>query len=194
MKIGIIGKGRAGTALSTGLRRAGHEIKFGHRDPKEPVDEAAKWGEAIIIAVPFSDVRDVASAIGSAADGKILIDVTNALTDSMELAIGCTTSGAEQLKSYLPKARVVKAFNTVFATSQSSGKISDAQLTLFVASDDQEAKQTVMQLGKNVGFDSVDAGPLKAARYLEPMGVLIISLGLKLGMGTRIGYKLIKAK
>ncbi len=192
MKIGILGKGRVGTALSTGFSRAGHEIKFGHRDPKEPVVEAAKWGEIIIFAVPFSKVAEVAAAIQSEVDGKIIVDATNALTDDMELEVGCTTSGAEELKSYLPNARVVKAFNTVFAPNQSTGRIGEAQLTLFVASDDEKAKQTVMQLGEDIGFDSVDAGLLRAARYLEPMGVLMISLGLKLGMGTRIGYRLVK--
>jgi predicted dinucleotide-binding enzyme len=192
MKIGIIGKGNVGTALATGLSRAGHEIKFGHRDPKELVYEAAKWGDVIFVAVPFDNVPDAARAIRSASDGKIVIDVTNALDKNMELAIGFTTSGAEKLKTYLPNARVVKAFNTVFAQNQSTGRIGDAQLTLFVASDDENAKQIVMKLGRDIGFDPVDAGPLKAARYLESMGVFMISLGITQKMGTKIGYKLIK--
>jgi len=192
MRIGIIGKGNVGTALATGFSRAGHEIKFGHRDPKEPVDEAAKWGDVIIMAVPFGSVPDAARAIGSASDGKPLIDVTNALDKNMDLAIGFTTSGAEKLKNYLPKTRAVKAFNTVLAQNQSRGRIGEAQLSLFVASDDEMAKKIVMRLGEDIGFDPIDAGPLKAARYLEPMGVLMISLGYKLKMGTKIGYKLIK--
>jgi 8-hydroxy-5-deazaflavin:NADPH oxidoreductase len=192
MKIGIIGKGNVGTALATGLSRAGHEIKFGHRDPKEPVEEAAKWGDVIILAVPFDNISDAAKAVGSLADGKTLIDVTNALDKNWELAIGFTTSAAEKLKSYLPNARVVKAFNTVLAQNQSSGRINNEQLSLFVAGDDKEAKQTVMQLGKDIGFDSVDAGPLKAARYLEPMGVLNINLAYTLKMGPKIGYRLMK--
>jgi len=96
------------------------------------------------------------------------------------------------LKSYLPNARVVKAFNTVLAQNQSSGKINNEQLSLFVAADDKEAKQTVMQLGKDIGFDSVDAGPLKAACYLEPMGVLNINLAYTLKMGPKIGFRLVK--
>jgi predicted dinucleotide-binding enzyme len=86
----------------------------------------------------------------------------------------------------------VKAFNTVFAQNQSVGRIGNEKLTLFVAGDDAKAKQTVMQLGADIGFDPVDAGKLKAARYLEPMGMLMISLGYGLGMGTKIGYKLVK--
>jgi predicted dinucleotide-binding enzyme len=192
MKIGIIGKGNVGTALAVGLSRSGHEIKHGHRDPKEPVAEAASWGEVIILAVPYSSVLDAAKAIGSAADGKTLIDVTNALGPNMQLVIGFTASSAEELQKILPKAHVVKAFNTVFAQNQSTARVGGEQLTLFVAGDDPKAKQTVMQLGKDIGFDPVDAGSLKVSRYLEPMGMLMINLGYNLGMGTNIGLKLVK--
>jgi predicted dinucleotide-binding enzyme len=192
MKIGIIGKGHVGNALAMGLSRAGHEVKFGHRDPKETVSEAAKWGDVIILAVPHSAAADTARAVGSAANGKTVIDVSNALTENMELAIGFTTSAAEEIQKMLPKAHVVKAFNTVFAQNQSTGKVGNEQLTLFVAGDDAKAKQTVMRLGKDIGFEPADAGPLKAARYLEPMGLFMISLGYTLGMGTKIGFKLVK--
>lgn len=193
MKIGIIGKGHVGMALAAGLSRKGHEVKFGHRDPKEPVGAAAKWGEVVILAVPYESVADVANAVGSAADGKTVIDVTNAVGSNMELAVGFSTSAAEELQKKLLKAHVVKAFNTVFAQNQSTGRVDNEQLTLFVAGDDVKAKQTVMQLGKDIGFEPVDAGPLKSARYLEPMGMLMITIGLVLGMGTRIGFKLVKA-
>ena len=192
MKVAIIGKGNVGSAIAKGLSGK-HEVKFGHRDPKEPVAEAAKWGEIIVFAVPFGAVSDAVKEVGSAADGKILLDVTNALSSSGKLALGFSTSGAEELQKRLPKAHVVKAFNTVFAANQSSGKIGRETLTLFVAADNTKAKQAVMQLGKDIGFEPVDAGPLKAARYLEPMAMLIISLGYDLGMGTSIGYKLVKA-
>jgi predicted dinucleotide-binding enzyme len=192
MKIGIIGKGHVGNALATGLSRAGHEIKFGHRDTEEPVAEAAKWGEVIIFAVPHDAVADVAEAVGSAADGKVLVDVTNAIGDNMGLAVGFSTSAAEELQKMLPKARVVKAFNTVFAPNQSKGRLGGEQLTLFVAGDDASAKETVMRFGREIGFDSVDTGPLKSARYLEPMAILLINMGYGLGMGTGIGFRLVK--
>jgi predicted dinucleotide-binding enzyme len=88
---------------------------------------------------------------------------------------------------------VVKAFNTVFAPNQSSGKIGDQQLTAFIAGDDAKAKQTVMQMTHDMGFDPVDCGPLKSARYLEEMGILIINLAYNYGMGTNTGYKLIRS-
>jgi 8-hydroxy-5-deazaflavin:NADPH oxidoreductase len=193
VKVAIIGKGNVGSAIGKGLSSKGHEVKFGHRDPKEPVSEAAKWGEVIVLAVPFGALANAAKEIGSAADGKVLLDVTNALDENGELAVGFTTSAAEELQKKLPKAHVVKAFNTVFAKNQSTGKVGNEQLTLFVAGDDQEAKQTIMQLGRDIGFDAIDAGQLKAARYLEPMAMLLMGLAFGLGMGTDIGYKLVKA-
>lgn len=192
IKIGIIGKGNVGTALAMGLSRSGHEIKHGHRDSKEPVVVAAKWGEVVILAVPYISVQNAVKAIGSAANGKVLIDVTNALGPNMQLAIGFSTSAAEELQKFLPKVHVVKAFNVVFAQNQSTGRVGGEQLTLLVAGDDPKAKQTVMQLGRDIGFDSVDAGSLKVARYLEPMGMLMIKLGYDLGMGPNIGLKLVK--
>jgi 8-hydroxy-5-deazaflavin:NADPH oxidoreductase len=119
--------------------------------------------------------------------------VTNALDANMELAVGFKTSAAEELQKQLPKARVVKAFNTVFAKNQSTGRVGNEQITAFLAGDDPKAKQTVMQLTREMGYDPVDCGPLKSARYLEPMAALIIGLAFKMNMGTKIGYKLVKA-
>jgi 8-hydroxy-5-deazaflavin:NADPH oxidoreductase len=192
MKVAIIGKGNVGTAIGKGLVANGYEIKFGHRDPKESVAEATKWGELIILAVPYGAIKDSVKELGSAADGKILIDVTNAIASNGDLAIGFATSAAEELQKKLPKAKVAKAFNTVFAANQSTGKIGKEQLTFFVASDDSEAKRVVMKLGRDIGFEPVDAGPLRSARYLEPMAMLIIDLAYNLGMGTDIGYKIVK--
>jgi predicted dinucleotide-binding enzyme len=191
MKIAIIGKGNVGSALCSGLSSK-HETKFGHRDPAEPVADAAKWGEVIILAVPHNNANDAIEEIRPYADGKIVIDVMNAIGPNMELGISCTTSSAEETQKKLPKARVVKAFNTVFAGNQSTGKVDNEELTAFIAGDDMKAKQTVAQLTRDIGFDPVDCGSLKAARYLEAMGVMIINLAYNYGMGTKIGYKLVK--
>ena len=192
MKIGIIGKGNVGSAIGSGLSRAGHEVKHGHRDPKESVEGAAKWGDVVFLAVPFDSVSAAAAEMASFVDNKVVVDVTNAIGANFSLAVGCSTSGAEELQKNLPKARVVKAFNTVFAANQSTGRLGEEQLTLFVAGDDFEAKKMVMALGEDIGFNSVDAGPLRNARFLEPMGMLMINLGLALGMGTKIGFKLVR--
>jgi predicted dinucleotide-binding enzyme len=191
MKIAIIGKGHVGKAIAKGLSGK-HEVKFGHRDPREPVFDAAKWGQIIVLAVPYDAVDEVVKELQFAADGKTVVDVTNAIGPNGELAVGFSTSAAEELQKKLPKAQVVKAFNTVFAQNQGVGRIGKEQLSLFVACDDSKAKQEVMQLGKDIGFESIDVGPLKAARHLEPMAMLLIGLGYDLRMGTCIGYRLSK--
>jgi predicted dinucleotide-binding enzyme len=122
-----------------------------------------------------------------------VIDVTNAIGSNSELGVSCTTSTAEETQKKLPKARVVKAFNTVFAQNQNTGKVGDEQLTAFIAGDDLKAKQTVAQLARDIGFDPLDCGPLKTARYLDAMAVMIINLAYSYGMGPKIGYKLVKA-
>ena len=110
----------------------------------------------------------------------------------MNLGINCTTSTAEQTQKKIPEAYVVKAFNTVFAPNQSTARIGSEQLTAFIAGDNSEAKQTVAQLTKDIGFDPIDCGPLTVARNLESMANLLINLAYKYGMGNKIGYKLVK--
>jgi 8-hydroxy-5-deazaflavin:NADPH oxidoreductase len=191
-KIAIIGKGNVGKALAEGLRRAGNEVRFGSTDPKESPRDASLWGEVVILAVPWSAHADIAKAVGNALDGKIVVDVSNVLTPSYELALGFTTSGAEELQKLMPGAKVVKAFNTVFAQNMITGKLLGERLTVLVAGDDPAGKDIVRKLAEGIGFDSVDAGPLKSARYLEPLGMLNITLGFGMKMGTDIGFRLVK--
>ncbi len=193
MRIAIIGKGNVGSALGKGLTKAGYEVKFGHRDPSEPVSEAAKWGEIIILAVPHNNSADAIENVKPFANGKTVVDVMNALGPNMELGISCATSTAEETQKQLPASFVVKAFNTVFAKNQSTAKIGNEKLTAFIAGDDADAKKTVAKLTGDIGFDPVDCGPLKNARYLEAMGNMLINLAYTYGMGTDIGYKLAKA-
>jgi len=191
-KIAIIGKGHVGSALAEGLRRAGNEVRFGSKDPKESPRDAAVWADVVILAVPWGAHAEIAKTLGKALEGKIVVDVSNVLTPSFELALGFTTSGAEELQKLIPKARVVKAFNTVFAQNMNTGKLLGERLTALVAGDDPGSKDTVRKLAEGIGFDSVDAGPLKSARYLEPLGMLNITLGYGLKMGTDIGFRLVK--
>lgn len=187
-KIGIIGDGNVGGALARGLKRAGHEVKAVGKD-KAAVREAIAWADVVFLAVPFGAIDDVIEVAGNQLAGKTLVDVTNALAADMSLAIGFTTSGAETLQKKAPKARVVKAFNTVFAQHMDSGKLGDQPLTALVAGDDDASKQVVRDLAREIGFDAVDAGPLANARLLEPLGALNIQLGYGLKMGTQVGFK-----
>ena len=149
------------------------------------------WADLVVLAVPFGALDSVADVADGVLAGKTVVDVTNALDDNMNLALGFTTSGAEELQKKLPKAHVVKAFNTVFARHMDSGKLGDEPLTAFMASDHANAKNEVLELARGIGFDAVDAGPLKNARLLEPLAYLNIQLGYALGMGTKIGFKLL---
>jgi predicted dinucleotide-binding enzyme len=190
MKISIIGDGNVGSGLARGLEKAGHSVSTVGRDPAR-VAQVAASGEVVILAVPFGAHDQVAATIRAAVDGKPVVDVSNALTPEFKLALGYSTSAAEELQKKLPGAKVVKAFNTVFAGTMDSGKVKGEQLTAFIAGDDADAKQTVLDLARVIGFDAVDAGPLANARLLEPLGFLNIQLGFVLRLGSEIGVKLV---
>jgi 8-hydroxy-5-deazaflavin:NADPH oxidoreductase len=190
IKIAVIGKGNVGSALGRGLERAGHEVRTVGNDPASVRDTAA-WGEVIMLAVPFPAIDETVRELGDSVRGKVMVDATNALTADYQLALGFSTSGAEELQKKVPTAKVVKAFNTVFAEHMATGKLKGEPLTLFVAGDDARAKEQVLAIGKGMGFDPVDGGPLKNARWLETLGYLNIQLGYMLKMGTQIGFKLV---
>jgi len=203
MKIGILGTGHVGTALASGLARAGHPVKFGSRDPSTArvektasvscgtPAEAVAFGEAVILAVPFKAWRETVQAIGATAfAGKIVIDTTNVFPPP--LGWGSETSGAEEIAKALPGARVVKAFNHVFAGNMTTGRIGATKLLALVAADDASARNATIRLAADIGFDPVDAGPLKSARYMEAMALQLIDLGYGRGMGTDIGWTLAK--
>jgi predicted dinucleotide-binding enzyme len=191
-KIGIIGKGNVGKAIQAGAQRAGHEVRMIGKGGG--VKETASWADIVVLAVPYVGLDAVTAEIGSAADGKPVVDVTNVLGKEGGLAVGFTTSGAEQLQKKLPRAKVMKAFNTIFAQNMSTGKVKGTALFLPVAGDDAAAKGAVIQLAKDIGFDAVDAGPLANARMLEPLGFLNIQLGyvVNKGLGAAIGFSLVR--
>lgn len=190
-KIGIVGKGQVGSALRKGLERAGYPVKSAGHYMRE-VKDITVWGEVVILAVPFAAIDDTVKELGDTANGKTVIDVTNVLTPDFQLALGCTTSGAEELQKKLPAAKVIKAFNTVFAGHMWLGKVKEDPITLFAAGDDSDSKATVLQMGREIGFDAVDAGPLVNARWLETLGYFHIQLGYALKMGTDVEFKLIR--
>lgn len=207
MKIGFIGCGTMGGTLAKRFAEAGHSVKVSARKKEDAeacakqcgknasagsVKEAAAFGDIVILAVPYSEIS---SALKNAGDlkGKILLDVTNALKpNSLELAVGYSTSAAEEISKIAPEAKVVKAFNTTFAKTVANPKFTDGKGAVFVASDHADAKKKVMDLANQIGFEAYDAGPLKNARLLEPLGVLAMELGFPGGMGTGIAFKLIK--
>ena len=191
-KIGIIGKGHVGSALQHGLEHAGYEVKMtGKGDAVRPT---AAWAEIVILAVPYTALDATLAQMGSAVDGKTLVDATNVLGPDGKLALGFTTSGAEQLQKKAPSARVVKAFNTVFAQHMSTGKVRQERLACLAAGDDEKAKADVLEMARAIGFDALDAGPLLNSRWLESLGFLNIQLGyvVNKGLGGGIGFALVR--
>lgn len=190
LRIGIVGDGNVGTALTQGLTRAGHEVRAVGKEP-ERVHELASWAEAIVLAVPFGERENAVREMNGAYSGKLLVDVTNALLPQGAFAGSVERSGAEELQSMARDARVVKAFNTVFAQNMSEGRVHGEKLTAFVAGDDAGAKRKATTIGEALGFDVVDAGPLKNARWLEALGYLNIQLGYGQNLGPAIGFRLV---
>ena len=190
MKIGIIGNGNVGSALQAGLSRAGHEVRAVGREPGG-VRETGVFGDLIILAVPFGEIDNAVRELGDTLNGKTVVDATNALTPDMNLAVGFTTSGAEELQKKAPAAKVVKAFNTAFAHAMNGGHVGGEQLAGLVAADDADGKAAVLSLVKDLGFDPIDAGPLASARQLEPLALLNIKLGFVQGYGPNSGFRFV---
>lgn len=193
MRIGMIGDGNVGTALTNGLTRAGYEVRAVGKEPQK-VKEVGQWAEAIFLAVPFGERENALRTIGN-VEGKLVVDVTNALGEGMALAVDPRKeSGAEQVQKWAQGARVVKAFNTVFAQNMDSGQVHGETLSALIAGDDEGAKRKVLDMAKGIGFDAVDAGPLQNARWLETLGLLNITLGYGVGLGPSTGFRYVHEK
>ena len=189
-QIAIVGTGHVGSALAEGLRRVGYQPQTAGHD-REAMKAAVRGAEIVILAVPWVSLDDALGVIGEDLATRIVVDVTNPLTKDRQLALGFSTSGAEELQKKLPRSKVVKAFNTVFAQTMTSGKAQGQPLTTFVAGDDAEAKQKILLLASSLGFDAIDAGPLHRARLLEPLSYLNIQLGHAQGLGTDAGFRFV---
>jgi hypothetical protein len=207
MQIGIIGTGRMGGTLGKLWAEKGHQVFFGSRDPSKAkvlaeaigasarggsIAEAAAFGQAVLLATVWAGVTEVIQAAGN-LDGRILIDCTLPLLDK-QLAVDGNTSGAEEIASLARGARVVKAFNTIYYEHFERPEIDSERISMFYCGDDEEAKATVAQLGRDIGLDVIDSGPLFNARGLEAMGLLWIYLALGVGYGTEIAFRLLQAR
>lgn len=203
MKVGIIGAGNMGSAFARRLSASGHEVFIASRDVTDaekaassvggsvravPQGELAARADVLIAATPFAHQAEAIRDSGG-VDGKVVIEISNPMKEDMSgLAVGLDTSAAEEVSRAVPSARVVKAFNTVFAQvlSKRPQRDGNREVQVFYASDDDGAKADVRGLIESMGFDPVDAGPLANARYLEPMGMLNIYFGYVAERGTGV--------
>ncbi len=208
MRIGILGSGLMGGKLGTLFARAGHEVVFSYARSAAKLrrlargaggnaragtpGEAALDSDALLLAVHWSRVDDVLRQAGDLS-GKILLTCSLPMNaDDTALTIAHESSGAEALAQKVPRARVVSAFNTVpsevlagvFAARRRARRPS-----LVYCGDDARSKKIAAQLIHEVGFEPVDAGPLRMARYSEPFALLVAGLAYERGCGPQLAYR-----
>jgi predicted dinucleotide-binding enzyme len=204
MRIAIIGAGALGTAIAGDLIGAGHEIVFGGgasaHDAAARVGaiacsnaDAAAFADVVALAVPFRAI-DVALAQTGSLDGAVLWSCVNALKPDLSgLAVGFDTSAAEEVARRAPGARVVSGIPP-FAEALANGDLRyDAGLapSVFICGDDEQAKAVVEMLVLDLGAHPVDAGPLAAARLIEPAMMLLVRLAYA-GVPRDIGLRLLE--
>ncbi len=208
MRVGILGSGLMGSKLGTIFARAGHEVVFSYARSERKLKrlareaqgnaragtpgEAARQADALLLAVHWSRVDDVLKQAGDLA-GKVVVSCSLPLNaDNTELVVAHTSSGAEALQRKLRRARVVSAFGTVpsevlFGVFETRRKTT--RPSLVYCGDHQEAKDVAATLIRDVGFDPVDAGPLRMARYSEPFSLLVAQLAYGGEAGPELAYR-----
>ena len=208
MRIGILGSGLMGGKLGTIFARAGHEVVFSYARSVQKLNklareaqgnaragtprEAAQDADAVLLAVHWSRINDVLNQIGDLS-GKVIVTCSLPMNSrDTELVFAHTSSGAEELAKLIPKARVVSAFNTVpsevlFGVFESKRKAN--RPSLVYCGDDKNSKKIAVELIGDVGFDPVDVGPLRIARYSEPFALLIAKLAYEGKGGPELAYR-----
>ncbi|MBE9140711.1 NADPH-dependent F420 reductase [Nodosilinea sp. LEGE 07088] len=208
MKIGIIGAGNMGSGLGKIWAENGHKLMFSYSRDTPKLEkiaqsvgnnatvgtpaEAVEFADVVVLSVPYGAVEDALKAAGS-LEGKILFSIVNALLPDMSgMAVGTTTSAAEEIAKLALGARVVEAL-PVFAEvlNSPSRRFGDQLATVFYTGDDEEAKQVVADLLREVDVEPIDAGSLKSSRYVEPAMMLLIQLAYTQQLG-QVGFKLLR--
>lgn len=208
MKIAIIGAGQVGGTLGAAwAQKGGHEIFFGvrapHADKTQALlgaiagtaragapDEAARFAEVIVLTVPWPAAQPAIRSLGPLA-GKILLDATNPLImgpDGLALDIGHSISGGEKVQGWATGASVFKTLNTTGFGTMAEPAFNGVKSVMFVAGDDAANKPKVIALVADLGFDVVDAGPLRNARLLEAHAMLWIDLALQRGLSRDFAF------
>ena len=208
MRIGILGSGLMGGKLGTIFARAGHNVVFSYAHSEQKLKrlakgakgnahagtpaEAARDADALLLAVHWSRVDDVLQQAGDVS-GKVLVTCSMPMNaDDTDLVVAHTSSGAEALAQKIPGAHVVSAFGTVPSEvlfDVFAGRRKAKRPSLVYCGDDPRAKKVAARLISDVGFDPVDAGPLRMARSLEPFTLLIARLAYETKGGPALAYR-----
>ncbi len=208
MQIAVIGTGNVGSALGGSLARAGHQVTFASLDPEKAARVSAEVGgsaaatpgaaasgaEVIVLAVPYAAAEALAAELGGTVDGKVVIDATNPIkADFSGLTTEGGPSGGERFAELLPGARVVKAFNTLFASVQADPATHGVTADALFATDDEAARETTAALIRSLGFRPVDVGPLARARQLETLALLNMQMQVQFGGDWRTAFVMVGA-
>lgn len=208
MRVGVLGAGLMGAKLGTILARAGHEVVFSYARSEQKLKklardaggkatagtprEAAQNADTVLLAVHWSRVGDVLKQAGDLA-GRVVVTCSLPMDeDNTKLIVGGDSSGAEELQKKTPKARVVGAFNTVpsevlFGVFEAQRK--ENRPSMVYCGDDESAKTVAAKLIRDVGFDPVDVGPLRIARYTEPFALLVAQIAYEGEGGPELAYR-----
>lgn len=197
MKIAVLGAGTLGSAVGRRCLRHGHEVVFASRSPNrlaaiedgaavEKTDsyrDAVERSEVAFLAATWEHAPAVVAALREVR-GRILVDCSNPESaDGRSLALGTTTSGAEEIARQLPGLRLVKALNHVYAELLLAASPPAPTPTALLCGDDAGAKEVVGGLLRDCGLDPLDCGPLASARWLEPVAMLMVELVRGRGWG-----------
>ncbi|MEW5916955.1 MAG: NADPH-dependent F420 reductase [Gemmatimonadota bacterium] len=210
MRIAILGSGNMGAILGRRFAGAGHSVTFTFsRDPaklerlarqsgdraraSESIADAVRDADVVLLAVHWNQVNKVLRAAGNLR-GKVLIDVTNPMNDAdEELAIGFRTSGSEHIARRAGTKHIVKAFNTVPSELLRAGADALAERpSVCYCSDDARAKRVVTRLIREIGFEPVNCGPLRSARHLEPLAMIVVELAYNQRRRPEVGIRFLR--
>ena len=192
-------------------QKARHEIFFGVRNPQSDkvqalvrslggkaragtVAEAAASAGIIVLATPWNGAEAAIRSLGDVS-GKIIVDATNPLAmgpDGLGLEIGHDTSAGEKVQGWANGASVFKTLNTTGYGNMADPVFRGVKSVMFVAGDDAAAKPKVIALLAALGFEVIDAGPLRNARLLEAHAMLWIELALKRGLGRDFAFAILR--
>lgn len=173
----IIGTGSMASAIGGVLADGGGSVAYVAHDQ---IGSAPLAGDVIVLAVPYPAVAGIIETYGDQFDGKVVVDISNPLNfetfDSLVVPVG--SSAAAEIQSALPKATVLKAFNTTFAGTLVGKQLGGVPTTVLIAGDDGSAKAVLASAIEAGGVAAVDAGSLARAHELEAMGFLQLTLAV----------------
>lgn len=180
--LSIIGTGNMGQAIAAVAGRGGHTVQLLGSDDAA----TAVAGDIVVLAVPYPAVASVLAERGASLAGKVVVDITNPLNFETfdSLTVAADGSATAEIAAALPEARVVKAFNTNFASTLASGSVGELTTTVLIAGDDTDAKAALADVVTSGGLNAIDAGSLKRARELEAIGFVQITLAA----GSKISW------